>query len=374
MSTSPGCCSSRSGSREPGRAGPAAAPAAARRNRASARPGSTMSTWPPTRFTSGTGPRSATTCWWSPAGPGCCRRRPRACAAPGGCRDVFTFYTLPGAAALRTALDRFDGGRLVVNVVDMPIKCPVAPLEFCFLADWYFQQRGIRYRVQLSYAHAPGRRVHQAGLRHASCPGCWRPRHRAGDRVQYRDGPGRGRGVPAGLLRRPRGAVRPGRGGPAARRRGLRRPLRGPGRRIRLRPGGPADVAGQGPAQRLRHRRRDRSAGLQGRLGRPLRGRHPGRQHPCLPGGRSRSPPRSTATPTASSRPASARPCSSTSTTTPNRCTGHYPAGLGLPLLKESRLNHLGKLAFEQLYWHGLLPGRDIPGIGTEMPSSGQAP
>ena len=29
------------------------------------------------------------------------------------------------------------GGRLVVvNVVDMPIKCPVAPLEFCFLADW----------------------------------------------------------------------------------------------------------------------------------------------------------------------------------------------------------------------------------------------
>ena len=37
---------------------------------------------------------------------------------------------------------RFDGGRVVVNVIDMPIKCPVAPLEFCFLADWYFQERG----------------------------------------------------------------------------------------------------------------------------------------------------------------------------------------------------------------------------------------
>ena len=35
----------------------------------------------------------------------------------------------------------------------------------------------------------------------------------------------------------------------------------------------------------------------------------------------------------------------------------------GCPLLKESRLNHLGKLAFGWLYWHVLLPGREIPGI-----------
>ena len=45
----------------------------------------------------------------------------------------------------------FDGGRLVVNVVDMPIKCPVAPLEFCFLADWYFRERGIRDGVEITY-------------------------------------------------------------------------------------------------------------------------------------------------------------------------------------------------------------------------------
>ena len=64
--------------------------------------------------------------------------------------DVFTFYSLPGAVALRDALARFGGGRLVVNVVDLPIKCPVAPLEFCFLADWYFRQRRIRSRVQIS--------------------------------------------------------------------------------------------------------------------------------------------------------------------------------------------------------------------------------
>ena len=64
-----------------------------------------------------------------------------------------------------------------------------------------------------------------------------------------------------------------------------------------------------------------------------------------------------TATPTVSSRPASARRCSSTSTTTPNRCPATFPAGVGLPLLKESRLNHLGKLMFQWFYWHALLPG-----------------
>jgi len=41
-------------------------------------------------------------------------------------------------------------------------------------------------------------------------------------------------------------------------------------------------------------------------------------------------------------------------------------------LLKESRLNHLGKLMFQWFYWHGLLPGRDIPGITPEMPTAGK--
>ncbi len=62
------------------------------------------------------------------------------------------FYTLDGANALRRALADFDDGRLVVNVVEMPIKCPVAPLEFLFLADDYFTRRGIRDRVELVYA------------------------------------------------------------------------------------------------------------------------------------------------------------------------------------------------------------------------------
>jgi sulfide:quinone oxidoreductase len=66
--------------------------------------------------------------------------------------SIFDFYTYDGAVALAKALRGFAGGRLVVHIVDMPIKCPVAPLEFTFLADAYFQRRGIRDQVELVYA------------------------------------------------------------------------------------------------------------------------------------------------------------------------------------------------------------------------------
>jgi sulfide:quinone oxidoreductase len=65
---------------------------------------------------------------------------------------IFDFYTYDGALALAKALDSFEGGRLVVHITDMPIKCPVAPLEFAFLADAYFRRRGMRDRVELVYA------------------------------------------------------------------------------------------------------------------------------------------------------------------------------------------------------------------------------
>jgi sulfide:quinone oxidoreductase len=45
-------------------------------------------------------------------------------------RNIFDFYTADGAAALGKFMNKWEGGRLVVNVVENPIKCPVAPLEF----------------------------------------------------------------------------------------------------------------------------------------------------------------------------------------------------------------------------------------------------
>ncbi|WP_412070451.1 NAD(P)/FAD-dependent oxidoreductase [Rubrivirga sp. IMCC43871] len=67
-------------------------------------------------------------------------------------RDAFDFYTLDGAVALRDRLETWEGGRLVINLAESVFKCPVAPLEFAFLADAYLEERGLRDRVEIVYA------------------------------------------------------------------------------------------------------------------------------------------------------------------------------------------------------------------------------
>ena len=66
-------------------------------------------------------------------------------------KSVFDFFTLEGAVALEKALQNFTGGRLVIHLTEMPIKCPVAPLEFAFLADAYFEKRKMRDKVEITY-------------------------------------------------------------------------------------------------------------------------------------------------------------------------------------------------------------------------------
>ena len=66
-------------------------------------------------------------------------------------KSVFDFYNLEGACALREFIKRWEGGKMVINITEMPIKCPVAPLEFAFLADWYFTERGMRNKVDLHF-------------------------------------------------------------------------------------------------------------------------------------------------------------------------------------------------------------------------------
>jgi sulfide:quinone oxidoreductase len=70
--------------------------------------------------------------------------------APAMGTGVHTFYTLEGALAMRQALADMREGRLVIDICEMPIKCPVAPLEFAFLADYYFREKGIRDRIEIS--------------------------------------------------------------------------------------------------------------------------------------------------------------------------------------------------------------------------------
>lgn len=66
-------------------------------------------------------------------------------------KNIFDYYTFEGSMALRDHLKNFNGGRVVLNIKEMPIKCPVAPLEFLYLADYYFTQRGIRNKVDLLF-------------------------------------------------------------------------------------------------------------------------------------------------------------------------------------------------------------------------------
>ena len=64
---------------------------------------------------------------------------------------VFDFYSVEGANALRPALQSFSGGELVIHVTEMPIKCPVAPLEFTFLADAFLTRAGLRGKTKITY-------------------------------------------------------------------------------------------------------------------------------------------------------------------------------------------------------------------------------
>ena len=66
-------------------------------------------------------------------------------------KNIFDFYTFEGSCALAKKLETWPGGKLAVHITEMPIKCPVAPLEFAFLADDYFTKKGMRDKVEISY-------------------------------------------------------------------------------------------------------------------------------------------------------------------------------------------------------------------------------
>lgn len=66
-------------------------------------------------------------------------------------KNIFDFYTIEGATALADFFKYWEGGKLVLNISEMPIKCPVAPLEFVFLADSYFTEKGIRDKVDIHF-------------------------------------------------------------------------------------------------------------------------------------------------------------------------------------------------------------------------------
>lgn len=281
--------------------------------------------------------------------------------------SAFTFYTPAGAAALRDALARFEGGRIAVNVVDMPIKCPVAPLEFCFLADWYFQERKIRDLVELTYV-TPLDGAFTKPVASATLSGLLREKNvslvtefntgtvSSNGLVSYDD-----REVGCDLA-----VVIPLHGGASfvSRSEGLGDELGFiPVDQHTLQAKAAPNVFAIGDATGVPASKAGSVTHFEGEVlvenvrrfltGQPLDGSFDGHANCFIETGFGK-----------------ALLIDFNYDVEP--MAGHYPGPVGLPLLKQSRLNHLGKLMFQSFYWHGLLPGRDIPGIGSAMPTRGK--
>jgi sulfide:quinone oxidoreductase len=288
---------------------------------------------------------------------------------PGWNERVFTFYTPDGAAALEHALAGFEGGRIVLNVVDMPIKCPVAPLEFCFLADWYFTERKMRDRVQLTYvtpldgaftkpvaAQQLAGMLAEKGVELVTEFNTGEVDGEAGKLVSFD-----GREVPFDLA-----VVIPVHAGAeyVGRSEGLGDAMDFvPTDKRTLQSHAAPNVFAIGDATDVPASKAGSVTHFEGEVlvaniihflaGEELEEAFDGHANCFIETGFHK-----------------ALLIDFNYETEP--LTGHFPAKVGLPLLKESRLNHLGKLMFQWFYWHTLLPGRDIPGIGAAMPTSGK--
>jgi sulfide:quinone oxidoreductase len=281
-------------------------------------------------------------------------------------RSIHTFYSLEGANALRGALERFDGGRLVVNVIDMPIKCPVAPIEFCFLTDWQLRQRGLRDDVELTFVTPldgaftkPVASSHLGALLdqksiHVEADFATGRVDASAQRLHSWDE----REIPYDLL-----VTIPAHGGPeyVGHSSGLGDALGFiPTDRHTLQSRAATNVFVIGDAADVPTSKAGSVTHFEGETvveniqrfleGDELTGFYDGHANCFIETGFHK-----------------ALLIDFDYETEP--LPGRFPEPhLGpLPLLAESRLNHLAKLAFQPLYWHVLLPGHDIPGVSSQF-------
>jgi sulfide:quinone oxidoreductase len=283
--------------------------------------------------------------------------------------NMFTFYDLEGAQALAQRLEWFDSGRVVVNVVEMPIKCPVAPLEFCFLADWFFRQQGVRDRIELTFvtpldgaftkpvaSHRLGGMLEERGIALVTEFNTGEADGAAGKLVSYDE-----REVPFDLA-----VVVPVHNGAAyvTRSPGLGDALGFiPTDEHTLQAAASPHVFVIGDAAAVPTSKAGSVTHFEGEVvaqnvQRVLAGREPnasydGHANCFIETGFSK-----------------AMLIDFNYDTEP--LPGRFPSSVGLPLMKETHLNHLGKLLFQWFYWHALLPGRDIPGVHSAMPGHGK--
>ena len=289
---------------------------------------------------------------------------------PGWGERVHEFYTLEGAERLAKALREFQGGRVVVNVVEMPIKCPVAPLEFSFLADWFFTTRGLRDKVTLTYATpldgaftkpACSRSLQYLldgkGIALETEFNAGRVDGEAGELVSWDE-----RTIPFDLLVSipvHRGAEFIGRSTGLGNEMDFvltdPRTLQAKVKPNVFAIGDATDVPASKAGSVAHFEAEVLSENVLRFLqGRPLEPGFDGHANCFIETGFDK-----------------ALLIDFNYETEP--LPGNFPFAWGpMPLLKESRLNHLGKLAFRHVYWNALLPGYDFPGIPAQMKREGK--
>ena len=288
---------------------------------------------------------------------------------PGWNERVFSFYAPDGADALRVALRDFDHGRLLVNLVDMPIKCPVAPLEFAFLADWFLRERGVRNATEITFA-TPLDGAFTTPIASQRLSSLLDEKEielvtefNAGEV----DGVGGvltsydGRTLPFDVLvtvplhsGAPYVERSPGLGDALGFVTTDRATLQATVKPNVFALGDATDLP-TSKAGSVTHFETDVLVENVLRFldDEQLEPGYDGHANCFVETGFHQ-----------------ALLFDFNYDTEP--VPGHFPGSVGLPLLRESRLNHLGKLAFQWLYWHALLPGRELPWLGGTMPTAGK--
>ena len=285
-------------------------------------------------------------------------------------KSVFDFYTFEGALALRNKLRDWKGGKLVVHITEMPIKCPVAPLEFAFLADSYFKHKDMRDKVEITYVtplsgaftkpkatEALEHLLQEKGIKIESDFAIESVDNEKKEIVDYG-----GRTVPFDLLV----TVPTNKGDELIERSGMGDDLNYiPTHKATLQSKEFNNIFVLGDASNIPASKAGSVAHFEAEIltdnilhfvkGEPLQEEFDGHANCFIETGNGKA-------------------LLIDFNYTHEPVEGSFPfAGIGpLKLLKESRMNHIGKLAFRWIYWNVLLKGTHIPFVSANMSESGK--
>lgn len=285
-------------------------------------------------------------------------------------KSVFDFYTFEGSLALRNKLREWEGGRLLVHITEMPIKCPVAPLEFSFLADSFFKHKKMRNKVEITYVtplsgaftkpkatEALEHLLHEKGIRIESDFAIAEVNNEEKKIIDYG-----GREIPFDLLV----TVPTNKGDELMARSGLGDDLNYvPTNKATLQSLQYTNIFVLGDASNIPASKAGSVAHFEAEIltenilrfikGEPLKEEFDGHANCFIETGNGK-----------------ALLIDFNYTHEPVEGSFPFPGVGPLRLLKESRINHMGKLAFRWIYWNMLLKGTHIPFVSATMQESGK--